>query len=240
MKKLQNKYHFILILLLVSVPLISQSDKFEGINEVFFEVSKENRIGIVDTNQEVVIPIEYNGIQSNSTEKNLLIVAKQELNSKKVKWGAVDWNNQVVIPFKFERLNNWQSRNYIVGIIRSSEGKENQKVFDYSGAEVFPSNIENAWYFNDTIAKVKNIESEYLINSNGDQLTEKYNRIFGMVNGMIKFQKGELAGFLDSNYIEVIPAKYDWFPTGFFKENGLALMYVDFCTYGKFILFIIS
>ena len=209
-------------MLIASLPLLSQSENIENSNDLFFAVYKDNQIGIVNTLQELIIPIEYHTIQSTSAENNLLIISKQEPSSKNVKWGAVDFNNRVVIPFKFKRLNNWQSKNYIVGIITNSDGKEIQKVFDYSGTEVFPSNIENAWYFNDTIAKVKNAEFEYLINIKGEQVTKKYDRIFGMVNGMIKFQEGELAGFLDSTYIEVIPAKYDWFPTGFFKENGLA------------------
>lgn len=221
MKTQLTKYNLILILSIVSASLISQSTHGENSNDIYFVVSKDNKIGIVNLRQEI-IPIEYKSIQAASIGNNLLIASKEIHGSNQLKWGAINLNNEIIIPFEFNHLNSWQSKNYIIGTIKDLKGIELQKVFDYSGTEVFPSNLENAWYFTDTIAKVKDIKHEYLINSKGNRITKKYDRIYNMVNGMIKFKEGELAGYLDSNYVEVIPAKYDWFATGSFKDNGLA------------------
>ncbi|MEM9545059.1 MAG: WG repeat-containing protein [Bacteroidota bacterium] len=217
-------YKFLVILLVLGVanPLSSQQSSTKQLNELLFIVTQENHTGIINSKEQVIIPIEYNSIEPSSHHNSIVIASKQKQNSNDVKMGAINLHNQVIIPFEFDRLNKRKNTNRILGQYKSKKGQKVQKVFDSTGSEVFPSEIKNVWYFTDTVAKIKEENFEYLINTKGERITRKYTEIYELVNGMIKFRDGDLSGFLDSTYAEVIPAQYDWFATGFFKKNGLA------------------
>lgn len=81
-------------------------------------VRKNGKLGIINKQNEILIPFEYDNI--NSWSKELITV------SKSGKFGAVNWNNEVIIPFCYdELLSIFENKTMCFGI------KTDEKIINY-------------------------------------------------------------------------------------------------------------
>lgn len=74
-----------------------------------FIVSKENKYGIINKSNDILVPFLYDSLYfSKPNEKELVIVAKKN------KVGLIDNYNNVLIPFKYDEIENLNNQRYKV------------------------------------------------------------------------------------------------------------------------------
>ena len=76
------------------------------------EVKKDNRYGVIDYNDRIIVPFEYeNSNDINTLTPNLFVVRKNG------KAGIVNLNNQIVLDFLYDDVSI-DKKNKIIGSIK--------------------------------------------------------------------------------------------------------------------------
>lgn len=121
-------------------------------------VVKNGKIGFINRNNEIIIPIIYEQVKEIS--ENKIIVKKDKL------WGAIDLKNKIVIPFEYSYLNPFHE-----GLALFSKDINTKKIgyINASNEIVIPQELEFCWYgnFNKGIAVAKRDEKFGYIDKNG-------------------------------------------------------------------------
>lgn len=122
------------------------------------KVVKNRKIGFVDKNNQIVIPLVYDEVKEISEDK--IIVKKDGF------WGAIDKKNSNIIPFEYNFLNPFHE-----GLAFFSKDVQNRKIgyINSSNKIVIQPDLEFCWYgdFYKGIAVAKKDEKYGYIDKNG-------------------------------------------------------------------------
>lgn len=173
----------------------------------FIIVKKDRHFGLINSENELILPIEYDSIYHPHLEECYFI-------SKNKLFGVVDYNGRVVIPFEYEKIaQTWyeKHKNGVDTLIVQKNGKlgtinSNNDIIiplEYDGITDWVENGPDAHYV------LKN--NHYgLVNYNGKVIVPAiYERIHWYSNGIIKVKKNGKNGIINVNNDGVIPCIYD-------------------------------
>ncbi|MGL4584734.1 MAG: WG repeat-containing protein [Flavobacterium sp.] len=98
-----NSYYLLNNKSLVPVK-INNVDKVRTADKGYFVVMKDEKYGFMNTEGQIVVPIQYDEVQSFSSMTDLLPTDLLFAVKQKDKWGFVDINNKTVIPFIYSGI----------------------------------------------------------------------------------------------------------------------------------------
>lgn len=175
------------------------------------EVSGTSKIGYINTNGELVIPLEYDafygGDRSGYFSDGLAAVMKDE------KWGFIDTNGAVKIPLKYDAVGDfsegmaWVERDGKYGYI------------DKTGTVVIPLEFELANNFSEGLAVVGNFDVNedfkrgYIDKTGSIVIPFEYDSADSFSDGLAKVGKRgtdgkTLYGYIDTTGSVVVPLEY--------------------------------
>jgi hypothetical protein len=119
--------------------------------------------------------------------------------------GAVNKKGEIIIPYRYHAINEFINGWALV---------ERDNYFNYinpEGALLLDSYVDNASSFSEGRASIANDLGKWaMINTRGMALTAyHYDFIEPIKEGMCRFYRDGLSGFLNKNGVEVIAAEYD-------------------------------
>lgn len=208
-------------------------------------VSKENKIGFLDSSGKEITPLKYDKVWPFDNGR-AVVYMKGKGKGK----GLVDYSGKEITPLKYHDILNFENGRAIVQI------DYNYGLIDYSGKEVVP--VSDGYWIIDRIRSTyvaEKSEKYGLIDQNGNPLTEfKYDRIWasenvflfeidgkeGLINtkgqvitsklyddidefseGVAAVINGNGVGYIDESANEIIPTKYN---SAFNFSDGLGLV----------------
>jgi len=119
--------------------------------------------GVIDFENKVVIPFEYEQIQEtlnkNQLSQDTFIVQKNRL------LGTIDFRNKIVIPIKYEAISGFCETN-IKGHYVSKNGKTG--IIDNTGNIVIPTEYDLLYYYSKSTIKAKRNGKYGVINSRNE------------------------------------------------------------------------
>ncbi len=172
--------------------IFSDYDEISGFFEDgLMKVSKNRKVGFVDKNNQIIIPLIYDNAKEIS--ENKIIVKKEGL------WGAIDTQNNIIIPIEYGFLSNFHEN------FAFFSKEINSKEIGYinsSNKIIIQPNLEFCWYGNfiDGIAVAKKDEKFGFINNAGEFIIPNiFKEAFPFVNGvaLVKLEKTEKYTFIN-------------------------------------------
>jgi hypothetical protein len=133
----------------------TEFDEISGFYENgLMKVANEGKVGLVDQQNKIIIPIEYDEIGEISSE---LIIAK------KGKWGVVNKRNEIIIPFQYNRIYQFHEGLAFV------ENENKVGYINKKNEKVIPSEFDFCWYgdFTEGLALVKQKDKFGFIDKTG-------------------------------------------------------------------------
>lgn len=165
----------------LAVPLLYDeiSQDFESRKHTYYSVKKGKKFGLINEENQVVVPIEYDAIildfiapdfESTTDENYQVVVAKGN------KYGSVNLNNQIQIPFQYDALqrisdngfykaktgNKYQIINLKNQAISKSQFDEVANFEQSGGSEYGDESTYQALTFNNGKMKVINDKGEFI------------------------------------------------------------------------------
>lgn len=130
------------------------------------------------------------------------------LHEKNRKYGWINWNGDTICPPQYRRVDNFN------GIWSKVWNKRKQGIIDTSGKVIIPPGYDHIELMDHHLFKVFEHRLIGLIDANGKVLcSPRYHRLNSFESGkslvMIRTDKGEKFGLIDTLGKEVIPAAYD-------------------------------
>lgn len=173
------------------------------------KVMKNGKIGFVDENNQIVIPIIYDHV--NQVLKEMIVVKKGEL------WGVIDIHNNILIPFEYNYLSSFYEG---LAFFTKDKGLKKIGYINSSNQIVIQPELEFHWYgnFKNGMAVAKKNEKFGFIDKKGKFIIpNEYIEAYPFVNGVAlvrldnkKFTfiniKGE--NILKNDYKQLYPLKH--------------------------------
>ena len=188
----------------------SDYDEISGYFEQgLMKVVKDKKVGFVDLNKKIVIPLIYDQVKDVSEDK--ITVKRNGF------WGSIDLNNNIVIPFEFSYLSNFHD-----GLAFFSKDLNAKTIgyLDSSNQIAIQPDLEFSWYgnFNNGIAVAKKEGKYGYINKSGQFILPNiYKEAFPFTNGkaLVQFQDTGKYTFINQtgenilkdNYKQLYPIK---------------------------------
>jgi len=147
--------------------------------------------GIIDNNDNIIIPFEYESIEDFIDGK-----AKAKKNGK---CGYIDEQGQTLIPFEYDSIEDF--------IDGKAKAKKNGKYgyIDEQGQTLIPFEYDSIEDFIDGKAKAKkNGKSGYIDEQGQTLIPFEYDSIKDFIDGKAKVRKNNKEGYIDINGIELI------------------------------------
>ena len=138
------------------------------------------------------------------------------------KYGVIDLEENEIVPFSHDNIGVFSC-----GLARTTDNGINGYI-NTAGQFAIPQIYANASNFNENLASIiPNDKRKWgIIDSTGAHVVPAiYDEIGKFVNGMALFRRGDVRGFLNSNYEEVFPGKFD--DCGTFSPDGIAVYEID-------------
>lgn len=114
----------------------------KNISKGLWPVSKNNKFGVIDLKNQVVIPFEYRMIENFSDILDIAAAQKVENG----KYGFIDRAGKLVIPFEYD--NAWISNKYIIAKKNNKWGildRDNKIILPFEYFEIFLTLENEAW-----------------------------------------------------------------------------------------------
>lgn len=198
-------------------------------------VYKNNKAGVINTNNELIIPFEYDKIYF--LNDSLLYVKNRTKYSHEYECGILNRNNEVVLPLKFskiylknEKLFVEKQKDSLISETRFTDTRSIKKtygIYDLNGKPILEPVYD--WFKkigSDTL-RVSKGQFYAMVKSNGKFLTNlKYTAFGDFHNNRAAVRVDSLHGFIDKSGFEVIKpqfysvSKYYNKITVFRKYNG--------------------
>lgn len=198
--------------LLISVICIFQ---FLSAQKSIFPFENEKKFGLKDQNGKVVLEAKYDWIGDQfwlNIEPNYIPITvcngyeKLEYSYPKGgKWGLINKNGQEITPLKYDDINLFNK-----DVLAEVKLNNKYGVINKEGKEIIPIIYNEINLLGEGIIKVKLNEKWGLINKAGVKTPLKYDRLYSLVYGMIVYEINNKYGFLNTNFKEVTPPKYDY------------------------------
>lgn len=166
-------------------------------------VVSSGKWGCIDTRGNVVIPLIYEYVEPLS--QSLFHVRTGE------KIGIVNRDNRTIVPIEYDEINKYGSY-FVVGI--GDTYSRLYGIIDFTGHIILPciytsyKNIYSAEEF-DILRFTSSKDGDVAYRSDSGLLSHnKYDRIIGYSEGLIKIRENGLYGFMDEYLNEVIPCQF--------------------------------
>ncbi len=214
-------------------------------------VYKFNKWGLINKQNDLIIPYEYNDIRRIQEYKN-----KTYINLKKRKWGIIDSNNNVVIPFEYEEIGSigecipvilnkklgFIDINNIIVVPFIYEPVENvfcdiycdlpqYKLIGKNGLiglfdtknlkEVIPCEYKKLKVDDNGIVAQKQNDKFVVLNSDNEELSPEFERIKGRREGLFTVYSGEDSAFMNNQGEILTPFTYQKHTDDF--KDGLCI-----------------
>lgn len=146
-------------------------------NKILLVVKKEDKYGIVDEQNNQILPIEFEEIDGLFT--NNMFVCKKDS-----KWGIVNSNNEVIIDY-----------NYLSCVINSKciivRSSKNEQMYDFEGKAISENTYDKIYGPNDEfmIVEKSNKYGVYSLADSKEIISPSYKRIEYISNGLFSVQK---------------------------------------------------
>ena len=156
---------------------ISIISDIQDLNKILLVVKKEDKYGIIDEQNNQVLPIEYEEIDSLFT--NNVFACKKDS-----KWGIINSNNEVVVDY-----------NYLSCVINSkciiAKSNKNEQMLDFEGKAISENTYDKIYGPNDEfmIVEKSNKYGVYSLAENKEIIAPLYKRIEYISNGLFSVQK---------------------------------------------------
>ena len=133
--------------------ITEDNDKYDFYDELmcnkgYYIALKEDKYGIVDSKDEVIIPFMYEEY-ADDAENGLVTVS---LNGK---FGIIDLDNKIIIPFEYEVIRNYLPENIVAkkngkyGLINQSNENISDFMYDdlfkVKGYDNYIAKLDNKW-----------------------------------------------------------------------------------------------
>jgi len=159
------------------------------VNQQFFICEMNKKFGIVDAENKIIVPFEYNEISADESETKLFFTLKKEN-----KYGVVDSSGQLFLPFEYDSINI--EHNYLI-----VEKRKKHSILDFNRKLIQSFKCKYCTNYSDNETNKILLEIEYedgtfnIVRSDG-----KYK--------LSKVKKDNFWGVVDENQKIVVPFKY--------------------------------
>lgn len=176
---------------------ISIISDIQDSNKILLVVKKEDKFGIVDEQNNQILPIEFEEIDSLFT--NNVFACKKDS-----KWGVVNSNNQVVIDY-----------NYLSCVINSKciivKSSKNEQMFDFEGKAIQETTYDKIYGTNDDFMIIEKSDKYgvYSLADNKEIIAPSYKRIEYISNGLFSVQKSNKNAIVNKENEELTEYKYN-------------------------------
>lgn len=173
------------------------AEKIEPINDSVYSVLVGSYFGLIDKNEQFIIPIRY-GNKIVFDEKGRAIVKENGF------WGMIDKEGKVIIPTIYNSQFTFDE-NQMACV--SKDGKYG--VIDVAGNVIVPTIYDNYIYTNYEYWTVKQGNKSGIVNRKGELLIPiEYEKVFPYINHLALAKKDGKWGYIDESNQAVIPFEY--------------------------------
>ena len=106
------------------------------LNENLLVANKDSKEGIIDIDENIIVPFKYGFKRDKCLSKDGTIPARRRINGK-LKWGLINLEDEVLIDFKFDILMPFNDREYTLAIAN------NKWMFVNKKGEILKIDIDN-------------------------------------------------------------------------------------------------
>jgi archaellum component FlaG (FlaF/FlaG flagellin family) len=179
-----------------------------NLNEVGKGVFNIIHTGIIDINENIIIPFDYDLIED--------FIEERAIAKKKGKYGLIDEQGETIIPFDYDLIEDF--------IDGKAKAKKNDKYgcINKQGEAIIPFDYDLIEDFIDGKAKAEKAYKYGFIDEYGKTLIPfEYNSIEDFIDGKAKANKNGKYGFIDEQGKTLIPFEYNSIEN-FFSERAKA------------------
>ncbi len=155
-------------------------------------VRKNNKVGVIDKLGKVIIPIKYDGISDEVTDKEIAV-------KKDGKWGFINKQNTIIIPLQYD-----DARNFNNGL---SAVKQDGKwgFINQQGKMVIKPQYNKAENFNNGVSAVKQSGKWGFINQQGKMVIKpQYDKVYRVFdNGVVLVKKADKYFIIDKHNVKI-------------------------------------
>lgn len=187
-------------------------DEANNFVEGYAEIKIDNKWGLIDKKENIIIPVEYGSIR-NKIYKEILAVSKNE------KWGFVDLKNNIVVPLKYDDVSDPFYDDESIVTINNKKGvidKNDNIIIDIKYDEIYlrdKKNYRKAVYQN----------YKGLLDQKGNIIIPfEYKNLYKYSNkDRLPALKNNMWGIIDLNNQIIIPFIYDNISLFDFEKNNI-------------------
>ncbi len=199
------------------------AQKFNGPYAI---VGMNEKLGVINKQNEVILPFEYEYLKFNSNESFIYGLATQYLGEYNL--GIIDSKGQVLLPALYYSIQPIQDyyritkQSYIV--TDHEDGVDTREVYnqyglaDSLGQIILPAEYQSIKFLENNFIIIEKDTQYALFDSKVDRLTDfKYIVIDEFYEGLSKVRLDDKFGFIDTTGKEIIPCIYEFCST--FRNN---------------------
>lgn len=208
--KKENKY----LLINASGKEISKKyDFIEYDQKSFFKVKLGSYYGVIDSNDIIMIPFEYDTLPININAIFYKV--------KKTKYGVIDSSNKIIIPFLYDNISYSNEGKGILANVFIFTSNDKEGIIDLKNKVLIQPNYDKIVFTNDYLKVSQN--NKYGVINQSEQLIIpfEYSGLY-QFEGKERFRvsKDKLWGVIDSKNNLIIPFKYKKIAKGTFEKNN--------------------
>ena len=194
-------------------------DKYWEIDDGYYRVMQNGKIGLVNENGDIIIPCENDQVWNLQDDGKIKVL-------KNGKLGIYNVNGDLVIPPNYDMI--WGFEDGKARVLRN--GKVGY--VNLHGNEFIPCKYDQIWEFEDGKAKVlKNGRTGFVNLSGYEFIPAQYQKIWEFKDGKAKVLKDGKMGYINIQGLEIISCEYQHigdFEDGVAKavKNG-QILYID-------------
>ena len=174
--------------------------------------------GVINTSNEIVIPMRYDGIYPFQDRGVTYFVA-----TLKERYGVLNESGEVIIPFEYTYIQSSRVNNFLTA---HNEGKS--YVIDYKNIRILPLEYESVGFVAEGLVDVGvriNDDEKWkrgYIDIKGNEITDFiYDKTESFKNGLAKVSYNKKWGLINKLGQVVVPIKYDDVDLYYFSEFDL-------------------
>ncbi|MGQ1785414.1 WG repeat-containing protein [Saccharicrinis sp. GN24d3] len=177
-------------------PFLNAYDKYWEIDDGFYRVMEDGKIGLVNQNGDIIIPCENDQVWNLQDNGNIKVL-------KNGKLGIYNTNGDIIVPTIYEMI--WGFEDGKARVLRNGKiGYVNQH-----GNEFIPCEYDQIRTFEDGKAKVlKNGRTGFVNLSGHEFIPAIYHKIWEFEDGIAKVLRNGKMGYINLQGLEIIPCEY--------------------------------
>ncbi|MBS2098694.1 WG repeat-containing protein [Carboxylicivirga linearis] len=171
-------------------------DRHWEIKEGLYRVMLDNKMGVVKSNGDIIVPCQFNQVWNIDSEGFFRVL-------KKGKAGVYHESGKVIIPAEYDQI--WSFNNGWAKVMQNGK----LGYFNREGLAVVPCVYQQIWSFENGRARVLKEGKVGYINEKGFEIIPPaYQQIWSFENGRARILKDGKVGYIDEEGNEVIAPIY--------------------------------